>query len=308
MLAVARATAALCASIGATLAGRSGAPDSFTGSEASGRGMTGDVLRPGPVGIFDSGIGGLSVMRAIRARMPGADLVYVADSGFAPYGDRTPAQIVERTLRIGRWLEDAGARALTVACNTATAVAVGDLRAVSSVPVVAIEPAIKPAVAATRSGVVGVLATTRTVRSARVAALCEAFGGSARILLQACPGLVERVELADLDGAQTRALLRRYVEPLREAGVDTLVLGCTHYPFLVPALRELFGDDLVLVDPADAVARELARRIGVEVPAGAPGGPQGDLRFLTSGDPDKVGSAIRRLWPDPVPVERFPES
>jgi glutamate racemase len=266
-----------------------------------------DVAVP-PIGIFDSGIGGLSVMRAVRARLPNADLMYVADSGYAPYGDRSPEQIRERTLRIGRWLERSGIGALTVACNTATAVAIEALRAIASVPVVAIEPAIKPAVVATHTGVVGVMATTRTIRSARVASLCEAFGGQARILLQACPGLAERVELADLEGARTRALLREFVEPLLEEGADTLVLGCTHYPFLTPVLRELFGPEIALIDPADAVARELARRIGLENCSGCGARPTGDLRFLTSGDPSRVGSVIRRLWPDPVHVERLPEA
>lgn len=269
--------------------------------------------RPGPIGIFDSGIGGLSVTRAIRARMPDADLVYVADSGHAPYGDRDPEQIRDRTLRIGGWLAENGVRAITVACNTATAVAVAELRAIAGIPVVAIEPAIKPAVAATRSGVVGVLATTQTIRSARVASLCEEFGGTVRILLQACPGLAERVELADLDGTRTRALLRRFVEPLLDEGADTLVLGCTHYPFLAPVLRDEFGEAVTLVDPADAVARELVRRTEADAAGGVRGRTTaaatvrpGSLRFLTSGEPERVGAAIRRLWPEPVLVERLP--
>ena len=260
--------------------------------------------RPGPIGIFDSGIGGLSVMRAVRALLPQADLVYVADSAHAPYGERTPEFIAERTLRIGAWLERLGAQALTLACNTATAVAVRELRASTPLPVVAIEPAIKPAVAATRSGVVGVLATTRTVRSASVERLCREYGGSARILLQACPGLAEQVERADLDGPKTLALLRQYLEPLLEQGADTLVLGCTHYPFLASTIRALTGDDVTLIDPAQPVARELARRLGQTASPAAQAA--GSVLFFTSGDPALVAPVIRRLWPEPAAVEALP--
>ena len=259
---------------------------------------------PGPIGIFDSGLGGLSVTRAVRARMPGVHLLYVADSGFAPYGDRSAAQIIERTLRIGRWLERSGVCAVTVACNTATAVAVEALRAVATVPVVAIEPAIKPAVAATRSGVVGVLATTQTVRSDRVLQLRDAHAARARILLQACPGLAECVEKGEIEGAQTQQLLRTYVEPLLAQGADTLVLGCTHYPFLAPVLRQLFGESLLLVDPAEAVARELERRVGADQRASH---GVGCLRILTSGDPAAVASSAQRLWGESVSVGSLSE-
>lgn len=258
----------------------------------------------GAVGIFDSGLGGMSVMRAVRALLPGLDLVYVADTAYAPYGDRSPESIVERTLHIGGWLERSGATALTVACNTATAMAVSELRNASRLPVVAIEPAIKPAVALSRSGVIGLLATSRTVRSERVARLCALHGGTARILLQPCPGLAERVDAADLDGAVTRSLVRQYVEPLLEQGADTLVLGCTHYPFLAERIREVAGEDVVLLDPAEAVARELARRMGLE--PGAAVRRNGVVRFLVSGNADESRAVIRQLWPEAAPVESFP--
>ena len=247
----------------------------------------------GAIGVFDSGVGGLSVLRAIHHLLPTEDLIYVADSGHAPYGDKSDAHITERTLTVGAWLARCGVKALTVACNTATVVAVQALRAQTSIPVVAIEPAIKPAAALTRSGVVGVLATQATVQSASVARLCALHGGEARIVLQACPGWVEQVEQADLHSPQTEALLRRDVEPLLAQGADTLVLGCTHYPFLRDTLATIAGPGVTLIDPAEAVARELARRLG---PHGQPDHKPGRVRFLTSGDVAPVREVIAHLW------------
>ena len=146
--------------------------------------------------------------------------------------------------------------------------------------------------------------TPENVRSERVARLCALHGGSARILLQACPGLAERVDAAELDGALTRSLVRQYVEPLLEQGADTLVLGCTHYPFLAERIREVAGGGVVLVDPAEAVARELARRMGLE--PGAAVLRRGEVRFLVSGDPDRSRAVIRQLWPEEASVGAFP--
>ena len=261
------------------------------------------------IGVFDSGVGGLSVLRAIREALPEEDLVYVADSGHAPYGDKPDTHVTERTLAIGQGLAQANVKALTVACNTATVVAVQALRAQTHLPVVAIEPAIKPAVALTRSGVVGVLATQNTVQSASVARLCAQFGGQARILLQACPGWVEQVEQADLHSPQTQALLRRDVEPLLAQGVDTLVLGCTHYPFLREVLSAIAGPQVTLVDPAQAVARELVRRLGGHRrPARTSADAPAQVRFFTTGDVAQAHTVMSHLWGEPLHVERWPES
>ena len=166
------------------------------------------------IGVFDSGVGGLSVLRAIRAALPHEHLVYVADSGHAPYGDQTEAHITQRTLTVGHWLAEQGVKGITIACNTATVVAAKTLREQTHLPVVAIEPAIKPAVALTRSGVVGVLATRQTVQSAAVARLVDLYAADKRVVLQACPGLVEQVERADLHSAETEDLLRQFITPL----------------------------------------------------------------------------------------------
>ena len=186
-----------------------------------------------PVGVFDSGVGGLSVLADIRAQLPSESLLYVADSGHVPYGEKSPAYIRARCRKISAFLLEMGAKALVLACNTATVAAIADLRAqYPNVPILGLEPAIKPAAAQTRSGVIGVLATSGTLASDRFATLRDQFAGAAHVVTQACPGLVECVERGDLHSPETRQLLARYVAPLLAAGCDTLILGCTHYPFL----------------------------------------------------------------------------
>jgi len=253
------------------------------------------------IGVFDSGVGGLSVLRAIRAALPAENLVYVADSGHAPYGDKSEAHIIGRTLTVGNWLAVSGVKAITVACNTATVVAIRHLREQTHIPVVAIEPAIKPAANTTRTGVVGVLATTQTLQSESVARLCLEHGEGKRILLQACPGWVEAVEQADLHSPQTEALLRQFVVPLMDQGVDTLVLGCTHYPFLRNTLQRIVGDDVVLIDPAVAVATELTRRLGNDLRMDEQ--HIGTTRFFTTGDVLHVQQVVAHLWGDGALVE-----
>jgi glutamate racemase len=257
------------------------------------------------IGVFDSGVGGLSVLRAIRAALPAEDLVYVADSGFAPYGDKSEAFITQRTLSIGNWLAASGVKAITVACNTATVVAIGRLREQTHLPVVAIEPAIKPAANTTQSGVVGVLATTQTLQSESVARLCNAYGVGKRILLQPCPGWVEAVERADLHSPQTEALIRQFVEPLMQAGADTLVLGCTHYPFLRETLQSMVGPDVTLIDPADAVATELARRISDSRRTDS--NHFGTTQLFTSGDVAHVQKVVSLLWGEGAIVKSMPQ-
>jgi len=257
------------------------------------------------IGVFDSGVGGLSVLRAIRQALPHEDLVYVADSGHAPYGDQTEAHITQRTLTVGNWLTARGVKAITIACNTATVVAAKALREHTHLPVVAIEPAIKPAVALTRSGVVGVLATRQTVQSASVARLVALYGTDKRILLQGCPGWVEQVERADLFSDATEALLRQFVMPLLEQGADTLVLGCTHYPFLRDTLQRVVGEGVTLLDPAEAVARELARRLG-DLNRMGDLRRQGTVQFLTSGDVAQAQNVMAHLWGEPLSVQSLP--
>jgi glutamate racemase len=254
-----------------------------------------------PIGVFDSGVGGLSVLREIRRELPQEDLLYVADSGHAPYGDKPQEVIAGRALAVTQFLLGQGAKAVVVACNTATAAAVSVLRARFAIPIIAMEPAVKPAVARTRSGVVGVLATSQTVASHKFVQLLGRFTAGADVLVQPCPGLVERVEAGDLDGAATRALLADYLTPLLDQGADTLVLGCTHYPHLTQLIKDLAGPGVEVMSGGTAVARQVRRRLD-EAGLLAGGTRSGTERFWTSGSPDLAMELIGRLWGRPVEV------
>ncbi len=256
------------------------------------------------IGVFDSGVGGLSVLRAIHAQLPGADLVYLADSGHAPYGDRDEDWLRDRADRIADFLLAQGAQLLVIACNTATAAAAASLRArLPHVPVVGVEPGIKPALASSLAHRIGVLATTRTLQSNKFRALAQAHAGDATLVLQPCPGLADAVETAADDEPLLKARVAQYAQPLREAGVDTVVLGCTHYAFA----RDLVQAQLpgvMLVDTADAVARQTAR-LAAGLPPSAPGasgasGAQGDVVVHTTGDPAVMQRFLGRWWPGPV--------
>lgn len=229
--------------------------------------MTSDALlppsaaNPAPIGIYDSGLGGLSVLREIRALMPGESLLYIADSRYAPYGEKPEAFVEARTGQVCGWLADQGCKALVVACNTATAHGIQSLRERLALPIVGVEPGLKPAAAASRSKVVGVLATTSTLRSAKFSRLLDTLSGQSRFVCQGGVGLVPLIEQGDVSSAAVRDKLRGYLAPMLDAGADTLVLGCTHYPFLSDTIRDMVGDRLTLIDTGVAVARQLQRRL-----------------------------------------------
>jgi glutamate racemase len=260
-----------------------------------------------PIGVFDSGVGGLSVLREIRRELPHEDLVYVADSGHAPYGDKSQSAIESRAVAVTEFLLARGAKAIVVACNTATGAAARVLRSRYRVPVIAMEPAVKPAVRQTRSGVVGVMATRQTIAAANFAELLARLAEGAEVIAQACPGLVERVELGDLEGELTRALLARYIEPLIERGADTLVLGCTHYPHLAPQIRDLAGPEVMVLDSGMAVARQVRRRLA-EAGLLAPPTRLGQADFWTSGHPARLRPVMTRLWGEDLELRSCCES
>jgi glutamate racemase len=246
-----------------------------------------------PIGVYDSGVGGISVLRALRAALPHEDFIYVADSGHAPYGDRDGDFLAGRAHAVAAFFARRHAKALVLACNTVSVAAAASLRAAWPLPIVAMEPAIKPAALGTRSGVVLVLATAYTVGSDAVARLCERFGGGVRILLQACPGLVEQVEQGRFDAPETLASIEGFVRPGVAAGADRLVLGCTHYAFLAPQIAAAAGPGVTIVEPSEAIARELVRRL-----AGRRAPPREQPRpasFHTSGSVEALRNFLARI-------------
>jgi glutamate racemase len=251
-----------------------------------------------PVGIFDSGVGGLSVAREIRQALPAEHLLYVADTAHCPYGDRPVDEVRARALAIGRWLQDHDAKVVVVACNTASGAALEQLREELRIPVIGLEPAVKTAVALTHNRRVGVMATSGTLRSERFARLLRNHAQDVTVFAQACPGLADLIEDGHLDGPLFAAALDRHVAPLRAAEVDTVVLGCTHYPFATDAISQALGPRVTLVDCAPAIARRV-RQILAE---GTNGGGDGRLEVLTTAEPPEVQAVVARLWGSDVPV------
>ncbi len=264
------------------------------------------MQKTGAIGVFDSGVGGLSVLRHIRDVLPNEKLIYVADSGHVPYGEKSREYIEARSHLLTHFLRQQGADAIVIACNTASAAAVTSLRSQFSIPIIAMEPAVKPAVTASRNGIVGVLATTGTLASARFAALLERYAGDGEIITQGCPGLVEQVEKGELNSAYTRALIEKYTTPLLARGVDTIILGCTHYPFLASVIADVVSSNIALVDTGAAVARQLQKRMQAELPARVSG--MAAAHFFTSGDEVHASRIMSILWGENVAVQRLPQA
>ncbi|HEY9089092.1 MAG TPA: glutamate racemase, partial [Anaerolineaceae bacterium] len=213
-----------------------------------------------PIGIFDSGVGGLSVLRALRAQIPAQPVIYLADQAHVPYGPRTLEEVLHFSREITRFLLAQGADTIVVACNTASAAALQPLRReFPSTQFVGMEPAVKPASEHTRSGVVGVLATPATFQGKLYASVMERFAQHTRVLEYTCPGLVEEIEAGRLEGPRARQILADGLLPMLEQGIDTVVLGCTHYPFAIPIVQEIVGPGVRVIDPAPAVARQIGR-------------------------------------------------
>jgi len=245
---------------------------------------------PPTIGVFDSGLGGLSVLAAIARALPRADLAYLADTAHVPYGDKDDAYIRNRVLRIGTHLVERGCQLIVVACNTATAAAAAAFRdTFPGIPVVGVEPGVKPAAAASRSGRIAVLATPSTARSRRLAKLIEQHAGTIHVEVEACPGWATRVESLRLDDPDFVEEASRHLAPLLAAGADQIVLGCTHYAFLAPVLQAIVGDRAVLVDVAEAVARQCVRLAGTAALG------QGRLNLLATAHPERLQAALPAL-------------
>lgn len=252
---------------------------------------------PPPVGVFDSGVGGLSVLDELRRAMPGQDFVYLADTLHMPYGTRGDDDIRALTARAVSELYRRGVGAVVVACNTASAFSLSHLRERFQIPIIGLVPAVKPAVMATRSGVVGVLATPSTMRGTLLADVIRQWAEPAgvQVLRAVSPALVPLVEAGQADSEEARAVLREILTPLAQAGADQLVLGCTHYPFLRGSIQAEFGDTFALVDSGAAVARHtrnVLQERGLLAGAGA-----GTVQYLTTGDPETFRALLMALLP-----------
>ncbi|MCI5897279.1 MAG: glutamate racemase [Candidatus Aphodousia sp.] len=260
-----------------------------------------------PVGFFDSGWGGLSTLIAARAALPAENFCYVADCGNAPYGDQTHEFIVDRAFGIARFLfTQQKVKALVIACNTATAEAVDCLR--EHYPdkiILGVEPAIKPAIEASKNKIVGMISTNKTAHSNRYHLLLERFASQATVFSQGCPGLMECVERGEFTADSTRTLLHQYLDPMLKAGIDSLVLGCTHYPFLSQMIAEIVGPNVTLYDSSPAVARHLEHRLKENGRLNR-STVQGQTIFFVSDLNQERQNVARRLWKAAMRFENLP--
>jgi glutamate racemase len=253
-----------------------------------------------PIGVFDSGLGGLSVAREIRARLGSEHLLYIADSAYCPYGGRPLDEIRARSEAVARTLLEHGAKLVVVACNTASGAAIEQLRATFDVPIVGLEPAVKPAASSTLVGRIAVLATPATLKTERFNRLVDNHGAGVEVVKVACPGFVDLVEAGTVDGEEAVTAVREVLAPVVEAGVDRVVLGCTHFPFLRAAVSEVLGPDVEILDSGAAVARQVERVLlekGLQRGEG-----EGSLTVLSTGDPGVVQPVAERLWGGALPI------
>jgi len=257
-----------------------------------------------PIGVFDSGVGGISVLQHIHALLPHEQLLYAADSQYAPYGSKTPEEIQSRCFDLTDFLIAKGAKAIVVACNTATAAAIDLMRAKYTLPIIGMEPAVKPAAAASKNGVIGVLATVGTLKSAQFAGLLESYGRNVKVVTQGCVGLVECIERGELSSGTTLSLLEQYCKPLLDEGADTIVLGCTHYPFVKPLIRQIVGDDVALIDTGAAVAKHLQKRLAA-LDLLTQQHQAGTVKFWTNSQSADAKLVIEALWGESAVVEFF---
>lgn len=257
-----------------------------------------------PIGIFDSGVGGISVLRALREQMPEESVVYFGDQGHVPYGPRSMAQIQNFSEGITRFLLEEGAKVIVVACNTASAAALKDLRQkFPEVPFVGMEPAVKPAAEHTQTGKVGVLATPATFQGALYASVVERFANGVQLFQNTCPGLVQQIEQGNLDGSETRRILEAALLPMLEKNIDTIVLGCTHYPFVIPVIQQIVGENVRVIDPAPAVARQTGRLLEAHSLRNTLAG-RGKVKIYTSGDANAMKSLLPSLLGEAGDVQK----
>lgn len=250
---------------------------------------------PRPIGFFDSGVGGISVLREARLLLPHEDFIYYADSAYCPYGIRTPGEIVARSVKICDFLVEQGCKALVVACNTASVAGLDTYRERYTIPIIGMEPAVKPATSVSKNGKVGILATSVTLAGDRFSSLLQRFQNGSDVYSQPCPGLVEIVETGEHNTPEAIELLKKYLQPLLDNDVDTIVLGCTHYPFLKDTVKNLVGSQVIVIDSGEAVAKQILRVLTVNN-AEKDCLNEGKETFYTSGNAEKVREVLNKLW------------
>jgi glutamate racemase len=264
--------------------------------------------RTDPIGVFDSGVGGLSVLRAIRRELPAEQIVFLGDQFHVPYGPRRLEEVRNFSEQITRFLIKQGAKLIVVACNTASAAALHTLRDLfPQVPFVGMEPAVKPAAEHTQSGVVGVLATPATFQGALYASVIERFANGVTVLQSTCPGLVEQIENGRLEAPETRSILESALRPMMRQDIDTIVLGCTHYPFVIPLIQSIVGPHVHVIDPAPAVARQVRRLLaagGMLAPENhSPMAGPAAVQLFTTGEIKKLRALLPLLLGEDLPVK-----
>lgn len=248
-----------------------------------------------PIGIFDSGIGGLTVLRHIRTQMPFESLIYVADRGHLPYGSKSDDFIRARAIAITEFLLSNPVKAIVVACNTATAAAVHTLRDRYDLPIIGMEPGVKPAIKLSNNGKIGILATAGTLGSGKFKVLLERHANGSDLFIKPCHGWIEHIEAGDCPESSTMAIIEETLAPLLEKGIDTLVLGCTHYPFLIEGIRQVAGNGIQVIDTGLAVSAQLRRRL-TESDLLSASSSQGDESFWCSGSLVEMQKLLTRLW------------
>ena len=257
-----------------------------------------------PIGIFDSGIGGLSVLRAICSQMPNENILYFGDQGHIPYGPRPMEQIRDFSEAITKFLLEQNVKLIVVACNTASAAGLKYLREkFPGVQFVGMEPAVKPAAETTQTGKVGVLATPATFQGALYASVVERFANGVELFQNTCSGLVQQIEQGNLQGSETRTILENALHPMLEKNIDTVVLGCTHYPFVIPLIQEIVGDDVRVIDPAPSVAKQAQRLLEAGEMMNE-SDAKGKIKFFTSGEPNELKPRLPLLLGESGDVKR----
>lgn len=258
-----------------------------------------------PIAIFDSGVGGLSIAQCINHRLPNENLLYVADTLHAPYGDKTAEFIQQRVNEIAYWFIERNAKAIVVACNTATVNAIDQLRKNISIPVIGVEPAIKPAVNLSKNKKVAILVTKATAENQRFLTLVAQYSHNSEVIIQPCPGLVEVIEQDKKNSPECELLLSKYLQPLLDKGVDTIVLGCTHYPLVKGIINKICGENVIIMETALPVTEQLQRQLALHNLIN-PSDKIGTTRFYSSKHGDMQQALFTHIWQQSLQLNSYP--